>query len=290
MSNILKALRQAERRLGARTGPDNRSGLPLDLLKVAAGEPRWLQSSPVLHPTPCPESRLVALPDHDSLAAEKFRLLRTRLRRLQEKQQLKTIVVTSAVPGEGKTMVASNIALMLARDTGERVLLLEGDLRHPTLASRFGVREPRGITQWFEGDEALNSFVCRVDECRLWFLPAGEPAVEPLTILQSSKFTEGVSQLAPAFSWIIVDAPPLVPFADVHVLAASAHGLLLVIRQGQTPKKSIIKALGELDGASILGVVINDAQVTVLTDYEQYYAQKNRTRSPQRGSSDKVVS
>jgi protein-tyrosine kinase len=260
MSNVFKALRQAELESDAPTTTQEAVGLHEELFDIASEGTSWLDEATLICPVPPPESRLVTIADHNSLAAEKFRVLKTRLRHLQRKQELKTILITSASPGEGKTMVASNLAVTLARNTSQRVLLLEGDLRHPALAKQFGLRDPRGITEWFETDDPLSQLVYRVEGLNLWAVLAGQPAIESLTILQSPKFTEAVNQLAPAFDWIIVDAPPLMPIADVHVLSTNADGLVLVVRQGKAQKKALVKGLGGLDGAKVLGVVFNDAQ------------------------------
>ncbi|MFZ0420449.1 MAG: CpsD/CapB family tyrosine-protein kinase [Candidatus Sulfotelmatobacter sp.] len=278
MSNVYRALRQAELESDATTTTTQvTEALHEELFDMVSAETSWLDEAALLRPIPPPESRLVTIAEHNSLAAEKFRVLKTRLRHLQQKHELKTILITSASPGEGKTMVASNLAVTLSRHTSQRVLLLEGDLRHPALARQFGLRDLRGITEWFATDDPLSRFVYRVEGLRLWSLLAGQPAVESLTILQSTKFTEGVSQLAPAFDWVIIDAPPLVPLADVHVLSALAEGLVLVVRQGKAPKKALAKGLGGLDGAKVLGVVFNDAQAIEPGYYDQYYSPQVRT-------------
>jgi len=280
MSNVYRALRQAELEgdVPTTTAPET-VDLHEELLEIVSEETSWLEEATLLHAAPAPESRLVTISDHNSLAAEKFRVLKTRLRSLQRKQELKTILVTSASPGEGKTVVASNLAVSLARNTSQRVLLAEGDLRHPALAKQFGLRDLHGITEWFETEEPLSQFVYRVEGLRLWTLLTGQPALESLTILQSTKFTEAVSQLAPAFDWIVIDAPPLVPFADVNVLSALADGLVLVVRQGIAPKKVLAKALTGLDGAKILGVVFNDAQGIDPGYYDHYYGPVVKTRA-----------
>lgn len=286
MSNIYKALRQAELENEVQYAAPDAAGLNGEFFAVAGDEVSWLEDAPLLHPAARPESRLVAIGD-SSLAAEKFRVLRTRLRHMQNKQELKTIVITSTAPGEGKTMIASNLALSLARNTSQRVLLLEGDLRHPALPQQFGVADLQGITDWFESSDFLTRFVWRVDGVKLWFLPAGKPSADALRILHSTKFTDALKQLAPAFDWVIIDAPPLVPLADVHVLGENADGLILVIRQGRAPKKELVKGLGGLDGTKVLGVVLNDIETAQPGYYNEYYRYEARGRK--NGSEKKVV-
>jgi protein-tyrosine kinase len=289
MSHVYRALRQAELENEAQTTTQETAGFHGELLDMVGAEASWLDDAALIRPVPRPESRLVTIAEHNSLAAEKFRVLRTRLRHLQEKQELKTVLITSATAGEGKTMVASNLAVSLARNTSQRVLLLEGDLRHPGLARQFGLRDPRGVTEWFESEDSLSRFVYRVEGLRLWFLPAGKPAADPLKILQSTRFTEAVNQLAPAFDWVVIDAPPLMPLADVHVLAARADGLVLVVRQGKAPKKTLVKGLGALDGAKVLGVVFNDAQALATGYHDQSYAQQASANKPVNGPGRKLT-
>lgn len=293
MSNVYRALRQAELEGDVPTSTVSETvELHEDLLDIVSEETSWLEEAVPLHPTPAAESRLVTISEHNSLAAEKFRVLKTRLCHLQQKQELKTILITSASPGEGKTVVASNLAVGLARNTSQRVLLVEGDLRHPALARQFGLRDPRGITEWFETEEPLRQFVYRVIglNLNLWALMAGHPALESLRILQSAKFAEAINQLAPAFDWIVIDAPPLVPFADVPVLSTLADGLVLVVRQGVAPKKVLAKGLGGLDGAKVLGVVLNDAQSVEPNYYDHYYGPQVVTKTSQDKPERKVAS
>ena len=278
MSNVYRALRQAELESDATTTTTQvTEALHEELFDMVSAETSWLDEAALLRPIPPPESRLVTIAEHNSLAAEKFRVLKTRLRHLQQKHELKTILITSASPGEGKTMVASNLAVTLSRHTSQRVLLLEGDLRHPALARQFGLRDLRGITEWFATDDPLSRFVYRVEGLRLWSLLAGQPAVESLTILQSTKFTEGVSQLAPAFYW----------GSSSMLLRCTSRRCARFERTRRTPGSgsppgksaqiALAKGLGGLDGAKVLGVVFNDAQAIEPGYYDQYYSPQVRT-------------
>src|ERR1700722_12820850 len=123
-----------------------------------------------------PEPRLVASTNPNSLGAEKFRALVTRLDHIRKQRDLKSFQVTSSVVNEGKTLVAGNVAVTLAKYSGSKTLLIEGDLHRPTLASLLGLRELHGIGQWWSGqDQELAQYVRRLDDVPLWFLPAGKP-------------------------------------------------------------------------------------------------------------------
>jgi receptor protein-tyrosine kinase len=221
-----------------------------------------------------PESRLVALSDGSNLGAEKFRLLRARLRHLQDRQAVKRIVLSSAVPDEGKTLVAMNLAVSLAKHTSQKILLLEGDLHKPALAGQMGLSRSQGLSEWYLAAEPIHRFLYRVDDIPLWILPAGVPHEHPLAILQSAKFLELFKLLGDAFDWVVIDAPPLLPLADVNFWARQADGLLLVVRQGKAFRKLLKKGLETLDNARVIGVVLNDAHATERNYYDRYYAGK----------------
>jgi capsular exopolysaccharide synthesis family protein len=215
-----------------------------------------------LHPALRDESRVVTLTEDNGLGAEKFRLLRLRLRHLREHQPLQKLVITSAVPSDGKTLVAMNLAICLAKHTNDKILLLEGDLRKPMLAERLGMKTLPGLGEWASRKEAVSKFIWRFDDLQLWVLPAGIAPENPVPILQSSRFLELYKHLGTCFDWILIDAPPLLPMADVNFWSRHADGLLLVVREGCTPKTILQKGLETLDNPRVIGVVINDSHCT----------------------------
>jgi len=226
------------------------------------------------------ESRVVTLTESNSLGAEKFRLLRTRLRNLRERYQLQKLVVTSAVPNEGKTLVAMNLAVCLAKHTDEKILLLEGDLRKPMLGEHLGIKALPGVGQWWaSADEPFSKFIYRFDDVQLWILPAGSAPEDPVNILQSSRFLELYKHLSTCFDWIIIDAPPLLPMADVSFWSRQADGLLLVVREGTTPKTILQKGLDTLDNPKVIGVVLNDAHQVESSYYHRYYYHHNKGKT-----------
>ena len=212
------------------------------------------------------------------MGAEKFRLLRARLRNLRERRQIQKLVITSAVPNEGKTLVAMNLAVCLAKHTNEKILLLEGDLRKPMLGEHLGIKALPGVGQWWaSADEPFSKFIYRFDDLQLWILPAGSAPEDPVNILQSSRFLELYEQLSTCFDWIIIDAPPLLPMADVSFWSRQADGLLLVVREGMTPKTILQKGLDTLDNPKVIGVVLNDAHQVESSYYHHYYYGKRNT-------------
>ena len=221
----------------------------------------------------------------NSLGAEKFRLLRARLRNLRERRQLQKLVITSAVPSEGKTLVAMNLAVCLAKHTDEKILLLEGDLRKPMLGEHLGIKSLPGVGEWWASSRRTGQQIyLPFRRLQLWILPAGSAPENPVNILQSARFLELYKQLSTCFDWIIIDAPPLLPMADVSFWSRQADGLLLVVREGHTPKTILQKGLETLDNPKVVGVVLNDAHEVESGYYGHYYY--HRKKEPHSGKVD----
>jgi capsular exopolysaccharide synthesis family protein len=237
--------------------------------KSAVSEP----APPVTVRVP-PEARLVALTDPNSLGAEKFRALVTRLEHAHKQREFKCFQVTSSVIHEGKTLVSGNVAVTFARYSGSNTLLIEGDLHRPTLATLFGLNNIRGLSHWWSRpDQDLAQFVYRLGDLPLWFLPAGRPHDRPSDILRSARFAKAFSQLTSRFEWIVVDSTPMLPIVDVNLWSRLVDGTLLVVREGVTPVKALKQGLLALDHPNIIGVVLNDASATNETKYDgQYYS------------------
>jgi len=232
-----------------------------------------LDATPLLPVSTRPEQHLVALIDEHSLSAEKFRMLANRLVSVRHSRELKIVHVTSSVVGEGKSLVAANLAVTFARRPRQRVLLLEGDLRKPSLARLLGVGPVSGLGEWWEngsGEEESNPPIYRVDGLQLWLLPAGKTA-RPTDIMQSPRVPELLSRVAELFDWVIIDSPPLLPVADAGLWARWSDGTLLVVRAGVPPKKALRKGLESLDNARFLGMVLNDAPDQVGGKYYHRY-------------------
>lgn len=222
---------------------------------------------PSLAVSAVPNSRLVFLTEPDSLAAEKFRFLGVRLRQLQQNRPLKKILVTSTIPEEGKSTVAANLAGVLARRK-QSVLLIEGDLRRPTLAQQFGLGRLAGLGEWLQSGRQTITNVYRLDGPDFWFMPAGNPPENPLELLQSGRLSGLMAQLANLFDWIIVDSPPVLPLADTTVWARVTDGALLVAREGKSERKQLQRGLEVLKKSDLLGVVLNGC---IHPDHKSYY-------------------
>jgi protein-tyrosine kinase len=227
-----------------------------------------------------PESRLVAWTDSNSLGAEKFRALVTRFDHLRSQRQLRSFQVTSSVINEGKTLVSANVAVTLAKYSGVKTLLVEGDLHRPTLANLLGLGELRGLNHWWsDGAQDLGNYVHRLNGMPLWFLPAGKPSDQPSDLLRSARFAKVFTQLAGQFEWTVVDSTPMLPIVDVNLWSRLLDGTLLVVREGMAPVKALKKGLQALDNPKLIGVVVNEATEFDHVGYKgQYYGGSARPK------------
>src|SRR5437870_4025800 len=207
-----------------------------------------------------PDIRLVCLTQKDSLAAEKFRFLAVRLRQLQQNRAVKKLLVTSTIAEEGKSMISANLALSLARKKRQRILLVEGDLRRPTLYKSFGLRNLPGVSEWLKSGSSEITNVYHIDEAGLWFLPAGSPPENPMELMQSGGLAELMEQLTLWFDWIVIDSPPMLPSEDTSVWSRLADGILLIAREGTTKKRELQRGLEILDHSKVLGLVLNSSE------------------------------
>lgn len=230
------------------------------------------------------ESRLVSVGKEGSLGAEKFRFLAVRLRQLRQSRPLKKILITSTIPQEGKSTVAANLACTLARRKEQKTLLLEGDLRRPSLATQFGLGKIPGLCEWLCGKtETIN--ICRLEGLGVWVLPAGTAPQNPLELMQSGKLSLLMEQLESWFDWIIIDSPPALPLADASLWSRQADGILLVTRPGVTEKKQLQRGLAILETKKLLGALANGSTDTAHSDYYQRYT--SPTSSPELDDSNK---
>ena len=219
------------------------------------------------------DGHLVALPDNESHAKESFHLLGVRLRHLRRQQTLKKVLITSTIPQEGKSVVSANLACTLSLSTHQKVLLLEGDVRRPTLSKIFGITNKPGLCDWLTGAKPLAKSLYRLEGPGVWLFPAGNGALNSLELLQSGAATAKIEQVMSWFDWVIIDSPPVLPLADTSVWTNMADGILLVTRQGVTHKRQLKRGLEALGTQKMIGAILNSAKNIAPTDY---YYRSNR--------------
>jgi capsular exopolysaccharide synthesis family protein len=217
------------------------------------------------------DSKLICLTAPESFGAEKFRFLGVRLRQLQHTRPLKKLLITSTIPEEGKSTVSANLATILARRQQPKILLLEGDLRRPSLSKQFGLGVVPGLSEWLQGEPRQIQSIYRLEGPNLWFLPAGHPPENPLELMQSGRLSQLLNQLESWFDWIIIDSPPILPLADTSVWARLADGILLVTREGTTKRRMLQRGLQAIEQSKLLGAVVNSSTNTDHSNYYQRY-------------------
>lgn len=219
--------------------------------------------------------RLILLTEPSRAECEQYRTLRTQLFHAAEKKSAQVVIITSALAGEGKTATALNLALAIAQSKEHRVLVIDGDLRRPTVASYLGMpargSERIGFGEVLAGKaDALGSIVC-LDDLELYVLPVAAAAANPTELLSSERLVETIGELREYFDFIIVDSPPVMPFADARLLANHCDAVILIVRAEMAAYETVEKAIDALPAGRILGVVLNGAQRISETDYYDYY-------------------
>lgn len=234
----------------------SRSDAPAVSIPTAPGA---AAAAPVRQATGHMDPRLVAANAPQSLAAEQYRLLRTRVTRAENGRAFRAVIVTSPNKGDGKSLTAANLALTMAQDTQQRVLLLDADLRRPSIHRLFGLSETPGLSDILMGGATLEEALVAVPEHRLTVLPSGLIPTQPAELLGSTGMRRVLETLRSRFDRILIDMPPVAPLADVAIASTMADGVLMIVRAGVTPKPAIERALSGIDAAKVLGLVLNDA-------------------------------
>jgi protein-tyrosine kinase len=232
-----------------------------DVLWAKCAQRRW-----------SPDANVLVFENADPFfpGTEQFRTLRTRLYRMRENQPLQTVLISSAIPAEGKTLVSTNLAYALVRQRGCRVLLIDADLRSPRVHSLLGAPAAPGLADYLQSTATEFEITQRGPEEGFCFIPAGNHVTHPSELISSDRMKQFLERVKPAFDWIVIDSPPALPVADASVLGGIADGVLLVVRASSTPSEASLKACKELRDAHILGVVLNTAEES--SGYNSYYS------------------
>jgi len=204
-----------------------------------------------------PASRIITHTDPHSVGADRFRYLRMCLRELWTSGKLKTLLVTSPLPQDGKSTIALNLATALAEGGKRPVLLIEADLHLPTLTGQLNLDGRRGLAECLEGKLHPAEALRRIEPLGWYLLPAGEPRGNPTELLQTEAFADLLQRLSPHFDWILIDSPPVIPLTDALSLARQTNATLMVAREGRTPREAIEKAISILGRQRVLGIVLN---------------------------------
>jgi capsular exopolysaccharide synthesis family protein len=200
-----------------------------------------------------------------------------RLRKFWEAGKLKSIMITSALPQDGKSTISLNLACALSEQGKRNVLLIEADLHHPTLIEQLGLKPWPGLAECIERHLSPRSAIRRVEPLGFHLLPAGSASGNPTDLLHPDTLAPITQDLYPNFDWVLVDAPPLAPLTDALALARHVDGSLLVVRAGRTPRTEVEQAVNLLGSKNVIGIVLNGLEGLdrVYSKYYGYYG-KNR--------------
>jgi protein-tyrosine kinase len=217
--------------------------------------------------------------DDNARGTEEYRTLRSRLYHIREKMSLKKILVTSALPKEGKSFTASNLAQVMVRQHGRRALLIDADLRGPRLHLMLGTSVGPGLSEYLQGTKDEFSIMQRGPLDNLFFIPSGAALEDPAELIGNGRLKILLQRLEPLFDWIIIDSPPAIPVSDASVLAKACDGVLMVVRSNSTPADLARKASQEFPEKCLVGVVLNGTSDEAVP-YARYYYEAYERKEP----------
>ncbi len=197
-----------------------------------------------------------------SVVTEQVKTIRTNLNYAMVGKPLKTLMITSAIQGEGKSTVGSNLAVEYAKK-GLQVLLVDADLRRPTIHQTFAISNQRGVSSWLSGQLTdVNEAIYPVLD-HLFVMPSGPKPPNPAELLASDRMTEFLTVATRKLDLVIVDAPPILPVTDARILAGQVDGIVLVVRQNFVEKVAVRQAVSALKNAraQLLGTILNDVDI-----------------------------
>ena len=286
MSHIYEALQRADlERKVAQESEDKQVAEPIIVPHIE--EPPAAKADVVLGNI-AQHSWKPSMPSFPTLAergagVEQFRSLRSRVYQARYEAPLKTILLSSGSPSEGKTFVAANLAMSLARNSVNNILLIDGDLRRPTLHSLLGAPNEPGLSEYLAGTAELNAIMQRDRNSKtvetasvgsvsnLTFIPSGKCGDNSSELVANHRIEELIATVSPHFDWILIDSPPVLVVTDAVELAHAADAVLLIARGGSTPYDVAQRTQAIFSNSRILGFVLNDVDVEDAPHRGSYY-------------------
>ncbi len=259
MSKIYKALEKAEKE---REEGFKNEGHVTTQIEEERIERHEITSEPQKVEGIASEPTLVSLIQPGSLAAEQFRKLRTYLLRFKIHGAPKTIMVTSATSGEGKTFVSANLAISISHELHTHALLVDCDLRNPSLAQRLGLQSGKGLSDYLAGDGNASELFMKTKVEKLNLLSGGTIQDNPAELIGSKKMEALIQELRSRYPdrYVVFDSTPLLATAEPEVLAKFVDGIIIVVRAGVTPRETVKQAIANVDKRKIIGFVLNDLE------------------------------
>ncbi len=251
--------------------PINIEADDLDASRSSAAEEKQLLTIAVDAESVNPH--LVAITQPNTPYCEEYRSLRTEVLHRSQKQKLQSIVIASVGHSEGKSITALNLSWLLAQTSDVSALIIDSDLRMPSLTDYLGIEADTGLSEVLEGTFTLRESIIRLEPSGLHLLPGGRARSDVSELISGAKFKEILRQAHEMFDYVIIDAPPLGIFTDAAVLINQADGALLVVSANQTKYKDIERILETLPRQKMLGAVLNQSEDTLIRDsYYNYYS------------------
>lgn len=222
---------------------------------------------------------LAVLNEPNSPAAEEYRKLKSMVVKYTKKGSslLNTLMVTSTAASEGKSLTALNLAITLAQEYDHTVLLVDADLRRPSLHKYLGIEPRIGLSDCISEGRDISQALIRTGIGNLVLLPSGNKVSDPVELLLSGKMKSLIREVKHRYAdrYVIFDTPPVLPFAEAHSIGLSVDGVIFVVREGVAPLGNVKEALDMLKGTNIIGVAYNDVEVSSLDSdyhYRGYYS------------------
>lgn len=217
-----------------------------------------------------------------TLVGEQFRLLRSKLGLMQKQRGIKTILVTSSVPDEGKTFTASSLAGIFAQEFGKKVILIDADMRKPKSGWSLGLNgssSGTGLSEVLSGKRAFRDGLLVSQNSSLYFLPAGPLPSNPSELLSSPNLESVLKMAASGFDWVVVDSPPVLSLSDTTIIAPLCDAVVLVVRANSTPSKLVLDTIEHVGRDRICGIVLNrQKQLQTSRYYYQYYYRSSKPK------------
>ena len=216
----------------------------------------------------------------DAQLRDSIKTLRTNIEFAGIDKRIKSVAVTSADVGAGKSMISICLAVAMA-ESGRRTLLIDDDFRHPQIANRMGIRCRYSLSDLLAGNIAINSVCVPTEIPNLYVFDSGNRRISnPVEVLSSIRYKEVLNELYDAFDFLIIDTPPVGLFVDAAVISSQVEGVLVVVQKGKTKREAVRAAMSQLEKANahVLGAVLNGASHTSSDYYYYHYGDHRRGR------------
>jgi protein-tyrosine kinase len=265
--SVIDAIKQSEPIVGDMPGMPSVEGLTdtLPITVPAPPEPPPVARGPIATQTgdPLPAS-----------AGEAYRSLRTRVMKLQAAKSIRSIMITSSMPAEGKTLTSLNLSVSCAKLHNLRVLVVDGDLRSRGLTRLLKIPDGPGLSDLLTGKTTADKGILATDDPDLFVLGAGSQNVQPSELFANPLWPEFMAWASQSYGMVIVDAPPIYSISDAELISNGCDGILIVVRALTTPRDLAQKCVSRLDKRKLLGIVFNGLPSSPANDYG-YYAVSN---------------